>query len=141
MVKHNGSVAGNVGSAPALGNATWATRLCRRQLQLVGHARQVGQGRCPHLAHDLATMNFYRDFTHSEVGCDLLVLPPPPHERHALALPRRQGFKTSCQLRHGLLLIKPRSISGVTEMNRFKQILLSEWLCQKLDRATLHRLN
>ena len=57
----------------ALGNATRATRLCRRQLQLVGHARQVRQGRCPHLAHYLATMNFYRDFAYAEVGCDLLV--------------------------------------------------------------------
>jgi hypothetical protein len=57
----------------ALGNPTWATRLCRRQLQLVRHARQVRQGRCPHLAHDLATMDFYRDFAYAEVACDLLV--------------------------------------------------------------------
>src|SRR6266550_7125476 len=56
-----------------LGNATWATRLCQRQLQLVGHARQVRQGRCPHLTHYLATMNFDRDFAYAEVGCDLLV--------------------------------------------------------------------
>ena len=29
----------------------------------------------------------------------------------------------------------------MTELNRFKQILLSEWLCQEFDRATLHRLH
>jgi hypothetical protein len=34
-------------------------RLCRRQSQLVGHARQVRQqGRCPHLTHYLATIYF-----------------------------------------------------------------------------------
>jgi hypothetical protein len=57
----------------ALGNATRVMRFCWRQLQLVGHARQVRQGRCPHLTHYLATMNFYRDFAYAEVGCDLLV--------------------------------------------------------------------
>src|SRR6267142_3906298 len=57
----------------ALGNATWAMWLCRRQLQLVSHARQVRQGRCPHLTHYLAAMNFYRDFAYAEIGCDLLV--------------------------------------------------------------------
>src|SRR5258705_593587 len=57
----------------ALGNATWAMWLCRRQLQLVSHARQVRQGRCPHLTHYLAAMNFYRDFAYAEVGGDLLV--------------------------------------------------------------------
>src|ERR1700740_1732239 len=125
----------------ALGNATWATRFCRRQLQLVGHARQVRQGRCPHLAHDLAAMYFYRDFAYAEVGCDLLVQLPVHHERHDLALPRRQGFETSCQLRHGSFLIKPCSIPSMAELNRFKQILFSEWLSQKFDRATLHRLD
>jgi hypothetical protein len=51
-------------------------RLCRRQSQLVGHARQVRQqGRCPHLTHYLATMNFYRNVAYAEVGCDLLVYP------------------------------------------------------------------
>src|SRR5271155_3250648 len=59
-------------NAASLGDATWATWLCRRQLQLVGHARQVRQGGRPHLTHDLATMNFYRDFAYAEVGCDLL---------------------------------------------------------------------
>ena len=29
----------------------------------------------------------------------------------------------------------------MTELNRFKQILLSERLCQEFDRATLHRLH
>jgi hypothetical protein len=48
------------------GSKTWLTS------SLVGHARQARQGRCPHLAHDLATMNFYRDFACAEIGCDLL---------------------------------------------------------------------
>jgi len=39
--------------------------VCRRQLQLVGHARQVRQGRGPHLAYYPATMNFYRDFAYA----------------------------------------------------------------------------
>ena len=59
--------------ASALGNANRAMWLWRRQVQLVGHARQVRQGRCPHLAHYLATMNFYRDFAYAEIGCDLLI--------------------------------------------------------------------
>src|ERR1700688_611594 len=29
----------------------------------------------------------------------------------------------------------------MTELNRFKQILLSEWLCQEFDCAPLHRLH
>src|SRR5712675_732386 len=29
----------------------------------------------------------------------------------------------------------------MTELNRFKQILLSEWLCQEFNCATLHRLH
>ena len=115
--------------ASALGNATWVMRLCRRQLQLVGHTRQIRQGRCAHLAHYLATMNFYRDFAYAEVGCDLLVQTPGHHERHDLALPRCQGFETSFEPCHSLFLLKPRSITGMTELNRFKQILLSERLC------------
>jgi hypothetical protein len=39
----------------------------------VGHARQGRQGQCPHLTHYLATMNFNRNFSYAEVGCDLLV--------------------------------------------------------------------
>src|ERR1700730_7648047 len=73
LVRRNGTITGDAGRASALGNATWAMWFCRRQLQLVGHARQVRQGRCPHLTHYLATMNFYRDFAYAEVGCDLLV--------------------------------------------------------------------
>src|SRR6202171_2544806 len=38
-------------------------------------------------------------------------------------------------------MFKLRSITGVTELNRFKQILLPERLCQEFDRATLHRLH
>src|SRR5229473_2383204 len=140
MMRRNGTITGDAGGASALGNATWAMRLCRRQLQLVGHARQVRQGRCPHLAHYLATMNLYRDFAYAEVGCDLLVQPPGRHERHDLALPRRQGLETSFQPCHGLFLLKLRSITGVTELNRFKQILLPKRLCQEFDSATLHRL-
>src|SRR5580765_7493781 len=119
MVRRNRTTTGDAGGASALGNATWATRLCRRQLQLVGHARQVRQGRCPHLAHYLATMNLYRDFAYAEVGCDLLVQTPGHHERHDLALPRRQGFESSFQLRHSSFLLKPCSIAGMTELNRF----------------------
>src|SRR3954469_19685725 len=63
----------DAGRASALGDATWAARLCRRQLQLVGHARQIRQGRCLHLAHDLATVNFYRDLAYAEVGGRLFV--------------------------------------------------------------------
>src|SRR6266850_5397763 len=132
-----------MGSLPAsaLGNATRVMRFCRSELQLVGHARQVRQGRCPHLAHYLATMNFYRDFAYAEIVCYLLVQPPGHHERHDLALPRRQRFETNFQLCHSPFLLKPGSITGMTELNRFKQILLPERLCQEFDCATLHRLH
>src|ERR1700688_1169892 len=111
MVRRHGTITGDAGGASALGNATWAMWLYRRQLQLVGHARQVRQGRCPHLTHYLATMNFYRDFAYAEIGCDLLVQPPGHHERHDLALPRRQRFETNFQLCHSSFLLKARSIT------------------------------
>jgi hypothetical protein len=74
-------------------------RLCRRQLQLGGHARQVRQGRCPYFLHYSATMNFCSNFTYVEVGCDLLVQPPARHERHNPALSRGQSFEMNfkCQ--------------------------------------------
>src|SRR5712671_3712084 len=65
--------AGDASRGSALGDATWAARLCQRQLQLVGHARQIRQGRCLHLAHDLATVNFYCDLAYAEVGGRLFV--------------------------------------------------------------------
>src|SRR4029077_19240274 len=127
--------------ASALGNATWTVWLCRRQLQLVGHARQLGQGRRPDPTHDLATINCYRTVTCAEVGCDLLVQPPRHHERHHLALPRRHRFETNFDVCHRSFLLKTRSITGMTELNCVKQILLSKWLCQEFDCATLHRLH
>ena len=129
MVRRNGTIAEGAGLSVCARQRDLGYAACRRQLQLVGHARQVRQGRCPHLAHYLATMNLYRDFAYAEVGCDLLVLPPAHHERHDLALPRRQRFETNFQLCHSSFLLKPRSITGMTELNRFKQILLSERLC------------
>src|SRR6201989_601678 len=133
MVRCNKTTAADASCAPGLGNATWAARLCQRQLQLVGHARQVRQGRCPHFAHYLATMNFYRDLAYAKLARNLLVQPPARHERHHLALPWRQRFEASFQLCYNLFLLKPRAITGMTKLNRIKQILLPERLCQEFD--------
>src|SRR3954451_9355459 len=86
-------------------------------------------------------MNFYRDFAYAEIGCDLLVDPPGRDECHDLAFTRRQCFKTTFQLCRSSFLLKPRSMMGMAELNRFKQILLSERLCQELDCSSLHRLH
>ncbi len=86
-------------------------------------------------------MNLYRDFAYAEVGRDLLVQPSAYHQRHDLALPWRQSFEANFQLCHRSFLLELCLITGMTELNCFKQILLSKRLCQEFDRATLHRLH
>ena len=52
-----------------------------------------------------------------------------------LALSRRQSFETNFQVCHRSFLLKLGSITGMTELNCFKQILLPERLCQEFDCA------
>src|SRR6516165_9730915 len=49
-----------------------ALRALAGKIQPVGHPGQIRQRSSLHLAHDLATMDFYSDFAHADLVGDLL---------------------------------------------------------------------
>jgi DeoR/GlpR family transcriptional regulator of sugar metabolism len=80
-------------------------------------------------------VKLYRNFADAHVACNLLVEAPAYHICHDLTFPRRQRFEASLQLSKTFFILKPRSIAGMTGMNRFKQVLFAKRLCQEFDRA------
>ena len=67
-------------------------------MQDVAHPDELGQGLSSHLAHDLPTVDLDGHLAHAEIAGDLLVHPPKDHERHDLALARRERGKALPQV-------------------------------------------
>src|ERR1700733_92313 len=88
--------------------------------ELVRHPDKLRQGFGLHLFHDLAAIHFDSRFAGTEFRCDLLVKHPSNDQVHYLAQDAR---------------------SRKGSLDRIKQILLPEWLCQKLNRSRLHGLD
>ena len=61
-----------------------------RGIELFRHANQVGEGVGVHLLHDLAAMEFDRDFARAELESDLFVEQSFNHELKDFSFPRRK---------------------------------------------------
>src|SRR5437868_1992123 len=118
-----------------------ALRLFRREVQLVGHPGQVRQRSGLHLSHHLAAMDLYSDLADADRVRDLLVEATGHHQGHHLTLAGGEGLEARPQRGYCLFVLQPPAISREAQLNRVQQVLIAEWLGQKLDRSSLYRLN
>ncbi|CAM2139313.1 hypothetical protein PT2222_110173 [Paraburkholderia tropica] len=105
-----------------------------------GEPNQFGQRSDFHLLHDARPVDLDRFLRRTEFVGHQFVRPPGNHERHDLALTRRQRFQTVLKLRALLALLEQavrvldcacRGFKQHTRINRFRQ---------EVRRARLHRV-
>src|SRR5262249_23372956 len=86
----------------------------------------------------MGAMDLDRDLGQASFGRNLLVHEAGRDQAHHLAFARTERFVTGPKSRNGAFLLAALTIAFERDAHRIKEVLLAEWLGQKLDRSGLH---
>src|ERR1700733_5351192 len=110
------------------------------QIELVGHAAELGQRGRLHLPHHVASMNLDGDFADAEIEGNLLAEPTPYDVNHDLTFTGGQRFEALSERTQGLVVLTPGTIAREAELDCIEKLLITKRLLKELDGTAFHRL-
>src|SRR5689334_23909614 len=84
-------------------------------------------------------MDFDSDFADADLVGDLFIEAASRYQGHHLALARGEAREPRSHLGQSFFVLPPCAVALEAQLDRVEQILVAEWLGQKLDRSALHR--
>lgn len=108
--------------------------------QSLSHPDKLGQRFHSRLLHDVTAMDRDGFFGCAQLMGDLLVEHPRYDTSHHFTFARRKRVITAAQVSQLCSLQAGRAIEVNWPVDSVQRILFTEWLGQKLDRTSFHRL-